>query len=179
MDSRAVRSFRVFVLSVAVLAVVLGVVAIVLPRPGLVVVALLFGVYLIVAGVMRVTAAAMGHGTHPGWRWSSVVIGVVTAVAGLVCLLDPAVPLAVLAVLAGVGLVLEGVAAFVGAVVGHPGSSRVPAVTSGSLSVVGGVVVLLAPGLALAAFVVLAGVVFLVAGLAALLLLPPRAAVRG
>lgn len=178
MDSRAVRTFRVFVVVTAVVAIVLGVVAVLLPDPSLVVVALLFGVYLVVAGVLRVYAAVRGHGTPPVWRWTSGVVGTLVALAGLVTLLDPLVPLVVYAVLAGVGFLIEGVAALVGAVVGHPGSSRVPTVVSGVLSVLAGVAVLVAPGMALTVFMVLAGIALVVVGVGALLLLPPRSAVR-
>lgn len=178
MDSRAVRTFRAYVIATASVAVVLGIVAIVWPRPSLVVVALLFGVYLVVAGVMRVFAAVRGHGTAPVWRWTSGVVGGLVALAGLVTLLDPLVPLVVYAVLAGVGFVIEGVAALVGGVVGHPGSSRVPSVVSGVLSILGGVAVLVAPGVALTVFMLLAGIALIVVGAATLLLLPPRADVR-
>ncbi|WP_186317506.1 HdeD family acid-resistance protein [Curtobacterium sp. 9128] len=178
MDSRAVRSFRVFVVVTAVVAIALGVVGVVWPRPSLVVVALLFGVYLVVAGTLRVVAAVRGHGTRRVWRWTSGVVGGLVAVAGLVTLLDPAVPLLVYALLAGVGFLVEGIASIVGGVVGHPGSSRVPTIVSGVVSILGGVVVLSAPGLALTVFVVLAGIALVVIGAAVLLLLPPRAAVR-
>ena len=96
----------------------------------------------------------------------------------LLALLAPAVPLLVYAVLAGVGFLVEGGAALVGAFAGHPGSSRLPTVVSGLLSIIGGVVVLVAPGLALTVFTVFSGIALVVVGAAALLLLPPRAAVR-
>ncbi|TCU46663.1 DUF308 domain-containing protein [Curtobacterium sp. PhB146] len=178
MDSRAVRTFRVFVVVTAVVAIALGIVAIVWPRPSLVLVALLFGVYLVVAGALRVVAAARGHGTPTVWRWTSGIVGALVAVAGLVALLDPAIPLVVYAVLAGVGFVIEGIVSIVAGFVGHPGSSRVPTLVSGVLSILGGVVVLVAPGLALTVFMVFAGIALIVVGAAALLLLPPRAAVR-
>jgi uncharacterized membrane protein HdeD (DUF308 family) len=177
-DSRAVRTFRVFVIVTAVVAIALGVVAIVWPRPSLVVVALLFGVYLVVAGALRVFAAVRGHGTPPVWRWTSGIVGALVGVAGLVTLLDPAIPLVVYAVLAGIGFIVEGIASLVGGFVGHPGSSRVPTIVSAVLSILGGVVVLVAPGLALTVFMVFSGIALIVVGAAALLLLPPRAAVR-
>ncbi len=178
MDSRAVRTFRVFVIATAVVAVVLGVVAIVWPRPSLVLVALVFGVYLVVAGALRVFAAVGGHGTPAVWRWTSGVVGALVGLAGLVTLVDPAIPLLVVAVLAGTAFLIEGVAALVGGFVGHPGSSRTPTVVSGVLSIIGGVVVLVAPGLALTVFTVFSGIALVVVGAAALLMLPPRAAVR-
>ncbi|MCJ1713873.1 HdeD family acid-resistance protein [Curtobacterium sp. VKM Ac-2922] len=178
MDSRAVRTFRAFVIASAAVAIALGIVAIVWPRPSLVAVALLFGVYLVVAGVLRVFAAVRGHGTSPVWRWTSGVVGGLVAVAGLVTLLDPLVPLVVYAVLAGLGFVIEGIAALVGGFVGHPGSSRVPTVVSGILSILGGVAVLIAPGVALTLFMLFAGIALLVVGAGTLLLLPPRAAAR-
>jgi uncharacterized membrane protein HdeD (DUF308 family) len=177
-DSRAVRTFRTFVIVTAVVAIALGLVAVLLPRPTLVVIAILFGVYLVVAGAMRVVAAIRGHGTSPVWRWTSGVVGVLVGITGLVVLLDPAIPLVVYALLAGIGFVIEGVVSIVAATVGHPGSSRVPTVVSGVLSILGGVAVLVAPGLALTVFVVVAGIALIVVGAAALLLLPPRAAVR-
>ncbi|MBP1300231.1 HdeD family acid-resistance protein [Curtobacterium sp. 1310] len=178
MDSRAVRSFRAFVVATAVVAIVLGIVAVVWPAPSIVLVALVFGVYLVVAGTMRVVAAVRGHGTSAVWRWTAGAVGGLVGVAGLVALLAPAVPLLVYAVLAGVGFLVEGVAALVGAVVGHPGSSRSPTVVSGLLSCIGGVVVLVAPVLALSVFTVFSGIALIGVGAAALLLLPPRAAVR-
>ncbi|MCA5922988.1 HdeD family acid-resistance protein [Curtobacterium oceanosedimentum] len=178
MDSRAVRTFRVFVVVTAVVAVALGVVAVAWPRPTLVLVALVFGVHLVVAGALRVFAAVRGRDTPAVWRWTSGVVGGLVAAAGLVTLVDPAIPLVVYAVLAGVGFVAEGIAALVGGVVGHPGSSRVPTVVSALLSVAAGIAVLAAPGLALTVFVVVAGVALVTVGAATLLLLPPRAAVR-
>ncbi|MBY0176748.1 MULTISPECIES: HdeD family acid-resistance protein [Curtobacterium] len=178
MDSRAVRTFRAFVVVTAVVAVTAGVVAVVWPRPTLVLVALLFGVYLVVAGAMRVFAAARGHGTPATWRWTSGVVGTLVGLAGLVTLLDPAVPLVVYAVLGGLAFLVEGVAALVGALVGHPGSSRGPTVVSGVLSLLCGTAVLLAPTTALEVFTVLAGIALVGVGSAALLLLPARAAAR-
>ncbi len=178
MDSRAVRTFRIFVVVTAVVAIALGIVAVVWPRPTLALVAVVFGVYLVVAGTLRVVAAVRGHGTAPVWRWASGVVGALVGLAGLVCLVDPAVPLVGYAVLAGVGFIVEGIVSVVGATVGHPGSSRVPTAVSGVLSVLVGVAVLLAPGMALAVFAVLSGIALVVAGAAVLLLLPPRAAVR-
>lgn len=178
MDSRAVRSFRAFVVATAVVGIGLGIVAIVWPRPTLVLVAVVFGVHLVVAGSLRVVASVRGRGTPPPWRWTSGVVGGLVGVAGLVTLLDPAIPLLVTAVLAGGAFLVEGVAALVSAVVGHPGSSRVPTVVSGILSAVGGVIVLTAPGLALTVFAVSSGIALVVVGAAALLLLPARAAAR-
>lgn len=53
-----------------------------------------------------------------------------------------------------------------------------PTLVSGVLSILGGVVVLVSPGLALTVFMVFAGIALIVVGAAALLLLPPRAALR-
>jgi uncharacterized membrane protein HdeD (DUF308 family) len=178
MDSRAVRTFRAFVVVSAIVAIALGIVAVLLPRPTLVVVAILFGVYLVVAGALRVFAAVRGRSTPRVWRWTSGVAGVLVAVAGLIALVDPAIPLLVYALFAGIAFVVEGIVALVSAVVGHPGSSRVPTTVSGVLSILGGVAVLIAPGLALTVFVVVAGIALIVVGAGLLLLLPPRAALR-
>jgi uncharacterized membrane protein HdeD (DUF308 family) len=177
-DFRAVRTFRMFVIVTAVVAIVLGVIAIAFPRPSLVLVAVLFGIYLVVAGVLRVVASVRGHGAPRMWRWTSGVVGALVAIAGLISLLDPAAPLVFLATLLGVGFLFEGVASIVAASVGHPGSSRVPTIVSGVLSVLAGIAVLVAPGLALTVFMVFAGIALVLAGIGALLLLPARAAAR-
>ena len=62
--------------------------------------------------------------------------------------------------------------------VGHPSSSRAPTVVSGLLSVIAGVAVLLAPGLALTVFMVITGMALVLVGLGTLLQLPARAAAR-
>jgi uncharacterized membrane protein HdeD (DUF308 family) len=90
---------------VGALSVIAGLVLIQKPFGTLVVFALIFGVWRIVAGVVRFASAI---GTPEG-RAGNIVIALVDIVAGIVILAWPELGLATLAVIIGIVLILRGI----------------------------------------------------------------------
>jgi uncharacterized membrane protein HdeD (DUF308 family) len=86
-------------------SIVTGVLAIAYPDITLLAVGIIFGFYLLVAGVFEIVQAVVGE---PESRALSAIVGVVAFIAGLVCLRRPGESLLALVVVLGVYLVVAG-----------------------------------------------------------------------
>ena len=96
---------RGLVALIGVLNLVVGVLLIRHPIGGVVAVALLVGIWLIVAGAVRFVLAFDAEG-HRVWRF---LIAAVEVVAGIVVVSSPSIGVATLALLVGVALIANGV----------------------------------------------------------------------
>lgn len=148
-----------------VLSIVLGVLVLVWPDATLLLVAILFGIQLIVLGVLRV-ALARTLPADPGWlRPVTLVLGVLTILAGIFCLFHPGTSLVVVAILLAVGWLAEGLAVFVQAFVEGPsGGTRAFLVITGIVLVIAGLLVLIFPGGSLLLLTRFAGILLIVIG---------------
>jgi uncharacterized membrane protein HdeD (DUF308 family) len=90
---------------VGVLSAIAGLVLIKKPFDTLVVFVLIFGIWLIVAGVVRVVAAF----GEPEGRGGNIAVGIVDAIAGIVILSWPGLGLSTLAVIIGIVLIFRGI----------------------------------------------------------------------
>jgi uncharacterized membrane protein HdeD (DUF308 family) len=94
------------------LAIVFGVLALVWPQITVLALALLFGAWALVDGVLHLVSAFQQGRAHAGWRgWlPEVLIGLLGIAAAVVTVLWPGVTVLVLTILAGVLLILLGAA---------------------------------------------------------------------
>jgi uncharacterized membrane protein HdeD (DUF308 family) len=90
---------------VGVLSAIAGLVLIKKPFGTLVVFTLIFGVWLVVAGVVRLVSAL----ATPEGRGGNIVIAIVDLVAGIVILSWPELGIATLAVIIGISLIFRGI----------------------------------------------------------------------
>jgi uncharacterized membrane protein HdeD (DUF308 family) len=104
---------------------IVGVLLIRHPIGGVAAVALLIGLWLIVIGVIRLATAFDGN-DHPGWY---AFAGVVELIAGIVIVANPDIGFATLALLVGIGFIVNGVglAALGWALAGARGEASRPA----------------------------------------------------
>jgi uncharacterized membrane protein HdeD (DUF308 family) len=162
---------------VAVVGLVLGVIGLFFPGATLLTVAILFGIYLIVSGVFRVTAAFLVDTASTGLRWLTGIAGVLVLAAGVICLANPFQSLIVLAVVIGIGWIAEGVVDLVAGVRGavHP---RWFAYLSGIVSIAAGVAMFVLPAAGILSLVVIGSILLIVVSLTTLLTLP-RVARKG
>jgi uncharacterized membrane protein HdeD (DUF308 family) len=93
-----------------VVSLVCGVVAIVYPGVTLLAVGIIFGFYLLMAGIFELVDAIVGD---PASRALSAIVGVVALIAGLICLRRPGDSLLALVVVLGAYLIVTGVARLV------------------------------------------------------------------
>jgi uncharacterized membrane protein HdeD (DUF308 family) len=92
----------------AVIWIVIGVIAVAWPDVTLWALAVTVGVGLLIAGVTEAWLAVMMHRTLPSWGlW--MIAGVLSAVAGVLCILWPDATVLVLAVLLGLWVIFRGI----------------------------------------------------------------------
>jgi uncharacterized membrane protein HdeD (DUF308 family) len=96
---------------VAVLGLVIAIVGVLLirhPVGSVTAVAILIGIRLIAAGVMR-CVAAFEESEH---RWWTVALGAIEAIAGIVIIANPTIGYATLAVVTGIAFIALGIGLF-------------------------------------------------------------------
>ena len=84
-------------IALGVICLVLGLVALIWPQATLLVVAIVFGLQLIAAGLIRVFAAIALKDSAGWWRAVSGILGGLTVIAGIICFFRPNTSLLVLA----------------------------------------------------------------------------------
>ena len=150
-------------IGVGLLSIVIGLLVIFWPGASVVVIAWLFAIQLIVSGILQLVSAfkddrrsrlACPDGSA---RRMSILVG-------LLCLRAPLQTAVVLGLLIGATWVIGGVIGIVQAIGAGPGSHRAWRITSGVISVLGGAVVLVYPGLSFVAMTWLFAIVLVLIG---------------
>lgn len=172
---RVTRTMKGTIITVSIIGIILGIIALVWPGASLLTIAILFGSYLIVAGAFRVSAALSADSLSPGFRWLLGSLGVLVIVAGIFCLANPFGTLLILALVIGIGWVLDGLADITAGAMGMTRGPTWLAIVSGLVSIGAGIVVFLLPGLAIATFVMFGAILLIIVSATNLLTLPLRA----
>jgi uncharacterized membrane protein HdeD (DUF308 family) len=165
------RIHRGELIAVAVIGILLGAIALIWPDATLLTVAIIFGSYLIVSGIFRITAAFVAERLSTGLRWLTGIMGLLVIVAGIICLANPFQSLVVLAFVIGIGWIAEGIVDLMAGVQGTV-TPRWLAFVSGTVSILAGITVFVLPVLAVAAFVTIAAVLLIAVSITTLLTLP-------
>jgi uncharacterized membrane protein HdeD (DUF308 family) len=170
-DRRTDRTLWWLAVAGAAASVVLGVIVLAWPDATLFVGAVLFGVWLLVHGIINIVNAITAHAGDTAARALTAVIGVLFIIAGVVCLKHVLVSLLAIATVIGITWLIGGIMGLVNAFSGHhaPGARFVVAAL-GAITALGGLVVLIWPGPSLATLVALTGIWLIVVGLMQLFL---------
>jgi uncharacterized membrane protein HdeD (DUF308 family) len=154
---------RVLLVAEGILGALLGVLVLTWPGATAGVLAWLFGIQLIVTGVLQFVSAASDVG-ETGSRVLSCVLGTVSLLAGLLCLRTPLQTALVVGLLIGITWFIGGVVRIVQGIVARRGASRWWRIAGGALWVVAGGLVLDYPGASLVALASILGIVLLLEG---------------
>jgi uncharacterized membrane protein HdeD (DUF308 family) len=148
----------------AVASVAFGVAMLVWPHETLYVAAILFGVWLMVHGVVNIVRA-LTPGGDAGRRALDGILGVLFVAAGVVCLRNVLISLLTIVTVIGLTWIIGGVVQ-IGTAVAHGRETRDRVVVGvlGAIAIIGGLIVLLWPGLTLLAMVVFTGIWLIVMG---------------
>jgi uncharacterized membrane protein HdeD (DUF308 family) len=152
-------------------SLIVGVILLAWPKETLSVVAILIGIALIVAGLLRLVDGFTARDSSGGRRVASIVIGLLAIVLGLYCMRHFHVTIAVLAIIVGLFWVIHGIAdigigLFSGG--GLPGQGLT--VLAGVLSLCAGLIVLFWPTISLTVLVTVIGIWLIVYGILAAIL---------
>jgi hypothetical protein len=148
---------------VGLLSIVIGLLVIFWPGASVVVIAWLFAIQLILSGILQLVSAFKDD-RGAGWHVLMGLLGAMSILVGLLCLRAPLQTAVVLGLLIGATWVIGGVIGIVQAIGAGPGSHRAWRITSGIISVLGGAVVLVYPGLSFVAMTWLFAIVLVMIG---------------
>ncbi|MBH0025289.1 HdeD family acid-resistance protein [Salinibacterium sp. SWN248] len=167
------RVHRGQLMAVAVIGLVLGVIGLLFPGATLLTIAVLFGIYLIASGMYRVTAAFVANNLDSPMRWTTGLLGLLVVIAGILCLANPFQSLIALALVIGIGWILEGIVDLVGGVRGtiHP---RWFGWVSGIVSMAAGVAMFVLPAAGVFSLVAIGAILMIAVSLTTLLTLPRK-----
>jgi len=154
-----------WVLTFGILTLLVGVLALFWPDRTLVVVAVLFGLQLIVAGVFRFVAAFAADEATGGMRVLLALLGVLAFIVGLYAIRHVLVTLAALALLLGIYWIVNGAVETFTALSHRGMEGRGWTIFMGLLSIIAGVVVLVWPGISLVTLAVVLGIWLLIFGI--------------
>ncbi len=151
-------------LTAAVLGLVVGIMIIAWPEATLKVVAVLFGAWLLVHGLVRIVQAVAGRGRDGTERAILGLVGVFFVGAGILALRNLLVSLVVIATVIGLMWLLGGIVDLIAAFSGPGGGYRVWRIVLGVLSMVAALVILVWPDLTLVTLVYISGIWLVVMG---------------
>jgi uncharacterized membrane protein HdeD (DUF308 family) len=154
-----------WVFSYGVLTLLAGVGVLVWPGETLLVLAVLFGVQLIVSGIFRFVAALASQDLTGGTRVLLALLGVLSVIIGLWAVRHVLLTLLALIVFLGIFWVINGVIEVFTALAHREMPQRGWSVVMGILSALAGIIVLAAPGLTLFGLAVILGIWLLVFGI--------------
>ena len=158
---KAVRNIPGGLALTGVLSIILGALVLFWPGATLDVVAVLFGLYFLISGAVRVVTGIITP-LSGGLRVLNILTGVLIFIVGVVAIRNPLASLAVLGMVIGIAWIVEGIMALTES---ESGGSRWYAITYGVISIIAGVVVLFLPVGSLAALVVFGGIFLVVLGI--------------
>jgi uncharacterized membrane protein HdeD (DUF308 family) len=152
-------------LVVGISALLFGILLLAWPGISLLVAAVLFGLQLLIAGLVRVIGGITDRELDGGERALSITLGVLVLLAGIFCLRNPGLTLLWIIILVACGWLVEGI---ISIVVGFRRTSgaRLWPIALGALSIVAAIVILVWPLSALRTFVALGGWLLIFIGVA-------------
>jgi Short repeat of unknown function (DUF308) len=162
LSKSTITSIRVAFAIGGLLAVVLGILVLVWPHQTLGLVAILFGIYFLVIGLIRVFTGIFGQGISGGGRVLNIVLGILVFIVGVVAVKNPALTISFLGLLIGIAWIIEGIGAIVET---STDRSRWFGIIFGVISIIAGIVVLFLPTQTVVLFAIVGGIFLIVAGI--------------
>ena len=151
------------VLLIGVAAVLLGIMALAWPHTTLAVLGALFGIYLLVSGIMQL-AAAFGTHAEASLRVLAFISGAISILLGLFCFRGAFESILLLAVWIGIAWLFRGIAQIAAASSDPAMPARGWQLFAGVVGILAGVVVLSSPFSSIHILTVFAGIWLLVTG---------------
>lgn len=154
-----------WVLAYGILTLLAGVAVLAWPSETLLVIAVLFGVQLIISGIFRFVGALASDDLTGGTRVMFALLGVLSIIIGLWAVRHAVLTLVALIVFLGIFWVINGLIEIFAALSHRDMPDRGWSVLLGVLSAIAGIIVLAYPGLTLVGLAVILGIWLLVFGI--------------
>ena len=166
LSKSAINTVRTTLGISGVVSLLVGILITFWPKESLLVITVILGIYLIVAGLVYVGLGIFARGISGGARALDIILGVLFVVGGVVTLANVQTSAAVLLVFVGVTIgilwIIEGTVAIVQS---SDAPSRGWAIFYGIVSILGGIVLLFAPTWGSAVLFLILGITLMVLGI--------------
>ena len=153
-----------WVLAFGIITLLIGIVALVWPGRTLVVVAVLFGIQLIVMGIFRFVSAFASDDATGGTRVLLALLGVLSLIIGLYAVRHVLITLLALALLLSIFWIVSGAVEVFTALSHREMQHRGWNAVMGIVSVLAGIVILVYPGISLLVLAVVLGIWLIIFG---------------
>ena len=150
------------VLSLGIVSVLIGIMALVWPGATILVVAILLAAYLIVSGIFQVVRG-FSHGLSGGMRALLFISGALSLILGLIAISGVWRSVEILAIFIGIAFLFRGFGLLFESAEG--GGSRGWSIFGGIVMLIGGFVVLVWPGISLVTLAWVAGIWLIIGGI--------------
>ena len=157
------RTASILTIVSGAVALIFGILVIAFPKTSLLVIGVLFGLQLIITGIIRLIVGSTDKSLE-GWeKGLTITFGVLVAIAGIFCLRNPALSILTLLVVLAIGWFIDGVMHIVIGVQ-NPKGERVWKIVIGVVYVLGAIVLLVSPVTSVIVLALLGGWILLVFG---------------
>ena len=163
---QTIKVIRTGLIIGAIISALFGVLILTATGQVLEVVAVLFGLYFIVRGAIRLGTGLFSGAFGVGGRVLNILIGLLLLVVGVLAVIHPAEILAVIGILIGISWIVDGIVSIAES---SKSPSKAFSITAGVISVIAGVVVVLLPLKGVAVLTMIAGIFLLVIAVAQLI----------
>lgn len=164
LDVRVLDIVRTWGIIAGSIAIAAGLFGLLFPTSTLKVIGLLFGVFLVVAGITHLGTALGSSSLSRGWRWFQGALGTLVLIAGVLALNNPFDSLTALTIVAGIGWIIDGAATLSIAFGPRWAERRWVPIFVGALTIIAGIVLIAVPYAALASFVFIGSLLLLGVG---------------
>jgi uncharacterized membrane protein HdeD (DUF308 family) len=144
--------------------VIAGLIALIWPSATITVLALIFGIMLLLGGVMVIAVGSLARREGGGSVALTWVLGLIAIVAGLICIVHPGVGIWAIALGCALWFLLTGIGSLF--VAAASPRHRIWFIILGVLSIVASIILLVNPDEALQTVAIVAGIAFLIRGIA-------------
>ncbi len=147
-----------------VISIIVGVLALAWPGRTLVVLAVLFGIELIVWGIFRLVSALTFGEAGAGARTLWAILGILSLVLGFYAIRHIEITVLALGLLLGIFWLVDGISLIISGAEYRGMPNRGWTIFSGVLSVIAGLILLVWPAISILTLAILAGIWLIVAG---------------
>jgi len=167
--SQASGAYRTLEIILGLVALAIGVLALIFPEGVVVTIVVLFGIALLIVGFLRL-ATSFSSNNPSSARGANALIGIVAIILGLLILVFPTFATISLVVLIGIGLLIYGIGrVIVGGVASNmSGGLRAIVILFGILTAVFGLIIIFIPTVGIFTYAFFVSIAFLLIGIDAL-----------
>jgi uncharacterized membrane protein HdeD (DUF308 family) len=155
---QTVTTVRTGLIIGAVITAIVGILMLVFPEKSALLAGIIFGIFVLIRGIVRVVVGIGGPGLTGLGRTLSIIIGVILLAAGVIILVNITVGVEVLAIIIGISWIIDGIATLIES---SRAAARAFSIVTGIISVLAGVAMFFLGGLGVALIMIVIGAVAL------------------